>query len=168
MTESSNRHFEIGVSASPRLPARRHRLSAQEPRLQILDQINSLTYRAAELAPKKLERYLIYRTPVVSPCTGEVISTHNELPDLISPESHADNPRGNHVIVDFGDFHVELLIFSEAACALQQGPRVSGRSSGQGRQLREHNRAASPRARGRSGGEPRGANVIQGASSCPD
>jgi hypothetical protein len=103
-----------------------HHSSHREQRYAVdISRINSFGYRAAGLAPKELDRYHIYGTIVVSPCTGDVIGTQNELPDLIPPQTDADNPSGNHVIVDCGDVHVVLAHLQHGSVRVAAGASVS-------------------------------------------
>lgn len=103
-----------------------HHSSHREQRYSVdITRINSFGYRAAGLAPKELDRYFIFGTTVVSPCTGDVIGTQNELPDLIPPKTDADNPRGNHVIVDCGDVLVELAHLQHGSVQVAAGASVS-------------------------------------------
>ena len=103
-----------------------HHSSHREQRYAVdITRINSFGYRAAGLAPKELDRYYIFGTTVVSPCTGEIIRAHDDLPDLIPPRTDADNPRGNHVIVDCGDIHVELAHLQAGSVQVAAGALVS-------------------------------------------
>lgn len=70
-----------------------------EPQQYALDilKINKLGFRAKGLSPKELERYQIYEDNVYSPCNGDIVEAENELPDLIPPETDAENATGNHV-----------------------------------------------------------------------
>ncbi|WP_295808777.1 M23 family metallopeptidase [uncultured Nitratireductor sp.] len=94
-----------------------------------ITEINGFGYRASGLAPKALDRYVIYGASVVSPCTGEVIGVRNDLPDLIPPDSDKDNPRGNHVIVDCGAFQVELAHLQQGSVQVSTGVSVSAGDS---------------------------------------
>ncbi len=90
-----------------------------------ISRINSFGYRATGLAPEELDQYLIFGTTVVSPCTGDVIGTQNDLPDLIPPRSDPENPRGNHVIIDCGEVHVELAHLQHGSVQVTVGAPVS-------------------------------------------
>lgn len=87
--------------------------------------INPLGYRADGLAPEKLKLFVIYGAAVVSPCTGVVVTTRDDLPDLIPPETDPDNARGNHVIIDCGEFNVELAHLRPGSVAVAAGSRVA-------------------------------------------
>lgn len=68
----------------------------QQYALDIL-KINKLGFRAKGLSPKELEKYQIYDDNLYSPCNGKVVETESELPDLIPPETDAENATGNHI-----------------------------------------------------------------------
>src|SRR5699024_7795122 len=70
-----------------------------EPQQYALDilKINKLGFQAKGLSPKELEKYQIYEDNVYSPCNGDIEEAENELPDLIPPETDAENATGNHV-----------------------------------------------------------------------
>ena len=72
---------------------------AYEPQQYALDilKMNKLGFRAKGLSPKELEKYQIYEDNVYSPCHGTVVETESDLPDLIPPETDAENATGNHV-----------------------------------------------------------------------
>jgi hypothetical protein len=103
-----------------------HHASHREQRYATdISAVNDYGYRAAGLAPKELDRYVIYGASVVSPCSGEVVGTRGDLPDLIPPASDTENVRGNHVIVDCGDFNVELAHLQNGSVVVSAGASVS-------------------------------------------
>lgn len=87
--------------------------------------INAFGVRAKGLAPKELQRYVIYGASVVSPCAGEVVGMRNDLPDLIPPETDGHNPPGNHVILDCGDFNIELAHFRRGSISVRPGDQLA-------------------------------------------
>src|SRR5699024_10173478 len=70
---------------------------AYEPQQYALDilKLNKFGFRAKGLSPKELEKYQIYEDNLYSPCHGTVVEIENELPDLIPPETDAENATGN-------------------------------------------------------------------------
>ena len=87
--------------------------------------INPSGYRADGLAPEELESFVIYGAPVVSPCTGIVVATRDNLPDLIPPETDPDNARGNHVIIDCGELNVELAHLQFGSVSVTAGSPIA-------------------------------------------
>lgn len=83
--------------------------------------IGVLGYRAAGLAPAELDRYVIHGAEVVSPCVGEVVAARGDLPDLTPPKADRENARGNHVVIDCGDFHVELAHLQQGSIGVAPG-----------------------------------------------
>lgn len=87
--------------------------------------IGAFGYRAEGLAPKELDRYVVFDAVVMSPCAGTVRATRDDLPDLVPPETDAGNPRGNHVIVDCGGFEIEMAHLRRGSVGVAAGDRVS-------------------------------------------
>jgi len=85
---------------------------AYEPQQYALDilKINKLGFRAKGLSPKELEKYQIYEDNLYSPCHGTVVETENDLPDLIPPETDAENATGNHVALSCDNTDATIYI----------------------------------------------------------
>lgn len=82
-------------------------------------------FRAHGILPAELHAYAVYGRPVVSPCAGRVIAIGNDLPDLIPPQTDPKNAIGNHVIVDCGDFNVELAHLMRGSVTVTTGDIVA-------------------------------------------
>jgi hypothetical protein len=119
-----NGRFMVGQGGGISL-LNHHAAHPEQAHAADITEINDFGYRAAGLAPKELDRYVIFGASVVSPCSGEIVDTRSDLSDLIPPESDAGNPRGNHVIVDCGDFHVELAHLQQGSVLVTPGASVS-------------------------------------------
>jgi hypothetical protein len=61
--------------------------------------LNGFGTRAKGLHPADLEDYAIYGEAVVAPCSGRVVSTRDDLPDLKPSERDRANITGNHVVI---------------------------------------------------------------------
>lgn len=75
--------------------------------------LNAYGARASGLFPEALDRYVIYRRDVLSPCDGAVTSVRGDLADNIPPQTMRGEPAGNHVVIDCGTAHVLLAHFAQ-------------------------------------------------------
>lgn len=82
-------------------------------------------FRAHGILPARLEDYAVYGTQVVSPCSGSVISAADDLRDLVPPARDKKNAIGNHVIVDCGNFNVELAHLMQGSVSVSPGAKLS-------------------------------------------
>lgn len=121
----------IGLGTMPQGPAREFQLPLKDGRFMVghgggnrlinyhavdraqrhavdFTAINDLGFRASGILPENLDDYVIYGSPVVSPCEGRVLSSRDGLPDLVPPRMDPENPAGNHVVIRCGDLIVEL------------------------------------------------------------
>ena len=62
---------------------------------------------------------------MVSPCEGRVVEARDGLPDLTPPLRDRDNPAGNHVIIDCGDFDVELAHLGQGSVGVTTGEALA-------------------------------------------
>jgi hypothetical protein len=70
--------------------------------------LNSYGMRAHGFYPRDLAAYAIYGVPVLSPCTGTVVTAVDGLPDNRPPMRDETHKEGNHVIVRCGPAYVTL------------------------------------------------------------
>ncbi|RKQ33453.1 M23 family metallopeptidase [Oceanobacillus halophilus] len=61
--------------------------------------LNNYGARANGLYPKDLDKYVIYGDILYSPCSGNVLETEENLPDLTPPEMDPQQPKGNYVAI---------------------------------------------------------------------
>jgi len=80
--------------------------------------INAIGNRAALFGSSRdLQSYVIYGSPIISPCDGRISVVVNDLPDLIPPTRDTEYPAGNHVLIECEG--VEILL-----AHMQQGSAV--------------------------------------------
>lgn len=65
--------------------------------------------RSRGFFPRDLNDYAIFGEPLYAPCSGEVVTVENELPDLIPPASDEENKAGNYVLLQCDAGAVILL-----------------------------------------------------------
>lgn len=68
------------------------------------------TSRAKGIMPKALSDYVIYETPIYSPCNGVVTSVENNLPDMKIGATDKDNATGNHVAIQCEETDATLYL----------------------------------------------------------
>ncbi|MGQ0622686.1 MAG: peptidoglycan DD-metalloendopeptidase family protein [Panacagrimonas sp.] len=81
--------------------------------------------RANGLRPSEPSAYRVYGAEVFAPCTGEIVSATDGLPDMQVPETDRDNMAGNHVILRCGDANVLLGHFRPGSLEVVTGARVN-------------------------------------------
>ncbi len=99
-------------------------LRAQNYALDIVG-LNSFGTRATGLLPTSLKAYAIFGRDVVAPCSGEVTSVENELPDLTPPNVDQASPAGNHVVIRCGDVAVLLAHLQQNTVSVDSGDEVA-------------------------------------------
>lgn len=62
--------------------------------------IDRLGLRARGVLPPDPAAYLIFGTPVVAPCDGEVVAAFDGAPDMQPPQPDRSHMAGNHVLID--------------------------------------------------------------------
>jgi len=71
--------------------------------------VNAVGNRASFLGNSSdLGSHVIYGSQIISPCDGRISAMVNDLPDHIPPDRDSENPAGNHVLIECGDFEVLL------------------------------------------------------------
>lgn len=107
-----------------------HHASHPEQRYAVdISAIYQSGFRAHGILPTELSAYAIYGSAVVSPCSGVVIATRDDLPDLIPPQADPENATGNHVVVDCRGFNVELAHLMPGSLLVAPGDRVTERDT---------------------------------------
>lgn len=99
-------------------------VKAQSYALDIVG-LNGFGTRAAGLLPKNLEAYAVFGDDVVAPCSGNVTSVENDLPDLTPPDRDRANLAGNHVVIHCGDVAVVLAHLQQGTVLVGSGNDVA-------------------------------------------
>ena len=86
--------------------------------------LNGFGRRSAGFLPSDLEQYVIYGHTVYSPCSGEVISVTDEMPDLTPPEMNSSQPAGNHIWIRQNDVYIVLAHLMNGSITVKAGDRV--------------------------------------------
>ncbi len=74
---------------------------------------------------KDLGNYVIYGAQILSPCDGRISAVVDNLPDHIPPDGDSENPAGNHVLIECGDFEVLLAHMQPNTATVTIGEVVS-------------------------------------------
>ena len=100
--------------------------NAYEPQQYALDivKLNKMGVRANGLYPKSLDKYEIYGETLYSPCTGEVLETRNDLPNLIPPETDPEHATGNYVALGCEDAIIYIAHMKENSGKVSEGETV--------------------------------------------
>lgn len=115
--------FHIGHGGGNVTVNYHHVVPAQRYALDVV-KLNAFGIRAFGLYPSTLEKYASYGAEVIAPCSGEVISTENDLPDLIPPNQDSKNLAGNHVVLYCADTSVILGHLKKGSVQVKLGSRV--------------------------------------------
>jgi hypothetical protein len=75
--------------------------------------------------PQDLFDYEIYGEPVYAPCSGTVVRTETDLPDLIPPDIDWTHPAGNYLILDCGGVHVAMEHLQNESIVVSTGQLVT-------------------------------------------
>lgn len=83
--------------------------------------LNVLGNRASGLAPSDLNGYNLYSETLYSPCSGKVVSVHNEIVDNEPMPPNPSMPEGNNIVIecDVG----ELLLAHLKQGSIQVAPK---------------------------------------------
>ena len=87
--------------------------------------INAAGLRSSGIQPPEPGAYLIYGTRVLAPCSGEVVSRVDGLPDMQVPQTDRAHMAGNHVILRCDDAHVLLGHLQPGSLKVRTGTRVA-------------------------------------------
>ncbi|MCM3398746.1 M23 family metallopeptidase [Oceanobacillus profundus] len=103
--------------------------NAYEPQQYALDivKLNQFRTRANGIYPKELDKYEIFGDIVYSACSGSVVETRNNSPDLIPPESNPDQPEGNYVAIacDGTDAILYIVHLLEGSITVEAGEQLT-------------------------------------------
>jgi hypothetical protein len=86
--------------------------------------LNAFGGRARSLAPRALSAYAIFGQPVLSPCSGRVVSGRDDLSDRPPGQPDTAHPSGNHVVLLCGDTEIRLGHFMQGSLAVAAGHTV--------------------------------------------
>jgi Peptidase family M23 len=87
--------------------------------------INAAGLRSSGILPPEPGAYVIYGTRVLAPCSGDVVSSVDGLPDMQIPLTDRAHMAGNHVILRCGDAHVLLGHLQPESLKVRAGMRVA-------------------------------------------
>lgn len=79
---------------------------AQRFAVDVLIYRAGVTYRGN---PQVMTNYYCWDQPILAPAGGTVVGMVNDLPDNDIGATDADNPAGNHVVIDFGNSEFGFL-----------------------------------------------------------
>lgn len=80
---------------------------------------------SAEWSPRDPTRYAIFGTPILAPCTGQVIARLDGRRDMPVPQMDTAVMAGNHVVLRCGEVHLLLAHMRRGSVAVQAGETVS-------------------------------------------
>ena len=81
--------------------------------------------RADSVMPADPARYLIFGTPVLAPCAGQVVLAEDARPDMTVPEIDEGHPAGNHVLLRCGGFDILLGHFRQGSLRVAIGDSLA-------------------------------------------
>lgn len=117
---SINAHMSTLNPTIPRLRAVR----GQSYGVDIV-QIDKFGLRATGLRPSEPRAYHVYGARVLAPCTGEIISAVDGLPDMQVPRTDRVNLAGNHVTLRCHDAEILLAHLKTGSLKVIDGSRVN-------------------------------------------
>jgi hypothetical protein len=94
--------------------------------------VNRWGLRANSAMPADPARYAIFSTPILSPCTGQVVVAVDGRPDMRVPQMDEGHPAGNHVLLRCDGFDILLGHFRQGSLRVEAGDRLT-----QGEQIGE-------------------------------
>jgi hypothetical protein len=83
--------------------------------------VNRWGFRADSVMPADPARYLIFGTPVLAPCAGQVVLAEGTRPDMTVPEIDEGHPAGNHVLLRCDGFDILLAHFRQGSLRVAVG-----------------------------------------------
>lgn len=81
--------------------------------------------RAAAISPAAFDAYVIYDNPVVAPCTGEVTTVRDGIPESAIGATYIEVPAGNHVVVTCEGLDITLAHMRPGSIAVAAGDTVA-------------------------------------------
>lgn len=106
--ESTNYHVVV--------PAQSHALD--------ITQLNGLGMRARGAYPTELEKYAVFETPLMAPCSGEVVLVDDAHVDQTPPTMDPEHPAGNVVAIACEGVTVVLAHMKQGSVKVGQGDAV--------------------------------------------
>lgn len=107
--ELVNHHFTV--------PAQRYALDVLA--------VNAFGLRASGFLPDDLDSYMVWGTPILAPCTGEVLAAVDGLPDRPIMDPDPENLLGNYVTIFCKDATLLFAHIREGSVAVTAGDSVS-------------------------------------------
>lgn len=83
--------------------------------------VNGWGLRASGIMPVDPAGYLIFGTPVLAPCAGQVILAEGGRTDMPVPQVDEEYPAGNHVLLRCGDHDILLAHFRQGSLQVVVG-----------------------------------------------
>lgn len=116
--------FAVGQGGANVLLNYHYSHPAQRHAVDILA-LDAAGFRSAGLHPSDPARFAAWGKQVVSPCSGTVAETEDNLPDLAPPKADRENPAGNHIVLFCDGLKIELAHFRQGSIAVAQGDTVT-------------------------------------------
>lgn len=86
--------------------------------------LNAAGLRARGFQPSALQKYAVYGSEVVSPCTGTVLLASGAFPDNVPPARDEKNAAGNEIVLRCGDTEVHLEHLQRGSVRVRPGMAV--------------------------------------------
>ncbi len=86
-----------------------------------LIEVDRWGFRAGGIMPADPARYLIFGTPVLAPCAGQVILAKGDRPDMQVPELDDGHPAGNYVLLRCNGIDILLGHFRQGSLRVAAG-----------------------------------------------
>jgi hypothetical protein len=115
--------YYVGGGGASRLINNHQASESQQFALDIV-RLNSLGRSSRGFSAGDRNKYEIFGDVVHSPCSGTVARAIDELPDLNPPESDAEHPAGNHVVIHCGGANVLLAHLQQGSVTVTTGMQV--------------------------------------------
>ncbi len=86
--------------------------------------VNKLGFRANGVYPSNPNDYYIFGAKVLAPCSGQVIASSNDMPDMQIPEVDKTNFTGNYVLLRSSQANILIAHFRKGSLKVGTGDRV--------------------------------------------
>ena len=86
--------------------------------------LNKFGFRADCISPSDPNDYYIFGAKVLAPCSGEIIASSNDMPDMQVPEVDSTNITGNYVLLRCSQADVLIAHFRKGSLKVETGDRV--------------------------------------------
>jgi len=87
--------------------------------------VNRWGFRTAGIQPSDPSAYAIFGTPVLPPCTGEVVAAIGDRPDMPVPMVDQGYPAGNHILLRCDGIDILLAHFRQGSLRVATGESVA-------------------------------------------